>query len=131
LIAPGMVKIGTDFSVPMKHLKDLLDLYEKYLPKGNSYVFGHIGNAHLHANILARSTDEMSVYRSLVQMLGTRVCELDGSVSGEHGIGKLKQKALEMMIGREGVEEIQAIKKILDPHLILNRGNIVSLAHLE
>jgi D-lactate dehydrogenase (cytochrome) len=127
LIRPGMVKIGMDFAVPMEHLGKLLTLYDDSLPKRKSYVFGHIGNAHLHSNILAENSDELESYRSLTRKLASEVCKLGGSVSGEHGIGKLKHELLEIMLGAEGIDEIRRIKRILDPNLILNIGNMVKV----
>ncbi len=126
-IRPGMVKIGMDFAVPMDHLGELLKIYDDALPEGKSYVFGHIGNAHLHSNILAENSDEMEFYRSLTKKLALEVCKLGGSVSGEHGIGKLKHELLEIMLGAEGIEEIRRIKRILDPNLVLNIGNMVKV----
>ena len=126
-IRPGMVKIGTDFAVPMKHLERLMKLYDDALPRGKSYVFGHIGNAHLHSNILAENADELEFYRSLLLKLAAEVCKVGGSVSGEHGIGKLKHKVLEIMLGTEGINEIRRIKRILDPNLILNINNMVTI----
>jgi D-lactate dehydrogenase (cytochrome) len=126
-IRPGMMKIGMDFAVPMQHLGKLLKLYDDSLPKGKSYVFGHIGNAHLHSGILAEDAHELESYRSLTRNLAAEVCKLGGSISGEHGIGKLKHELLEIMLGTEGIDEIRRIKRILDPNLILNIGNMVKV----
>lgn len=126
-IRPGMVKIGTDFAVPMEHLGRLLNLYDETLPRGKSYVFGHIGNAHIHTNILPETGEELESYRSLTRKLALEVCNLGGSVSGEHGIGKLKREALELMLGAAGINEIRRIKGILDPNLILNANNMVKI----
>jgi D-lactate dehydrogenase (cytochrome) len=127
LIRPGMVKIGTDFAVPMEHLGRLLKLYDETLPTGKSYIFGHIGNAHIHSNILADNSEELESYRSLSRKLALEVCKLGGSVSGEHGIGKLKRELLEVMLGAAGINEISRIKRILDPNLILNANNMVKI----
>jgi D-lactate dehydrogenase (cytochrome) len=126
LIRPGMVKVGTDFAVPMDRLGSLLRMYDENLPVGKSYVFGHIGNAHLHANIIAEDNLELEEYRLLTRSLAGTVCKMGGSVSGEHGIGKLKREALELMLGKQGVDEIRRIKRILDPNFILNRGNMIA-----
>jgi D-lactate dehydrogenase (cytochrome) len=126
LIRPGMVKIGTDFSVPIERLGALLQIYDDNLPANNSYVFGHIGNAHLHANILAENERELHEYQSLTRTLAETVCKIGGSVSGEHGIGKLKREALEIMIGKEALDEIRRIKQVLDPSFILNPGNMIA-----
>jgi D-lactate dehydrogenase (cytochrome) len=124
-IRPGLVKVGTDYAVPMDHLEDLLKLYDDTLPPGKSFVFGHIGNAHLHANVLPENSAELELYRNLNRTLAERVCSMGGSVSGEHGIGKMKHDALRTMLGEEGIEEIRAIKELLDPNSILNIGNMV------
>ncbi len=125
-IKPGMVKIATDFAVPMNRLKDLMSLYDTELPPGKSYVFGHIGNAHLHANIVPENDDEYREFREIYLKSAREVCKLRGSVAGEHGIGKLKREALKMMIGSKGIEEIRHVKRVLDPKGILNIGNMVS-----
>jgi D-lactate dehydrogenase (cytochrome) len=127
LIRPGMVKIGTDFSVPLAALDRLMRLYDRMLPPSQSYLFGHIGNAHLHVNMVPETREEEQTFRTISQSLAQEVCALNGSVSAEHGIGKLKRAALAMMLGPEGIEEILRIKKILDPQGILNRGNMVRI----
>jgi D-lactate dehydrogenase (cytochrome) len=126
-IRPGMVKIGTDFAVPMPSLHKLLELHDDLLPKGKSFIFGHIGNAHLHSNMLPESSEEAEEFRSIYRKLAQEVCKLGGSVSAEHGIGKLKHEALEMMIGKDGIEEIRKTKKALDPNGILNPHNMVPM----
>ena len=127
-IQPGMVKMAMDFSVPMEHLKRLLELYDRKLPSGRAYVFGHIGNAHLHVNLLPQNAKEQEEDGLLYMDLAREVCSMGGSVSGEHGIGKLKHEALEIMLGAEGIEEIRRLKKIMDPNGILNIGNMVSMS---
>ncbi len=124
LIRPGLVKVATDFSVPMKSLDTFLALHDE-LPRGKTYWFGHIGNAHIHANMIPDSPEEMEHFRAAYRLMAKKICSLGGSVSGEHGIGKLKRDMLEMMIGRQGLESIRNIKRILDPGFILNPGNIV------
>ena len=124
-IKPGLRKIGTDLAVPMRKLDLLLSLYDEKLPKGSSYIFGHIGNAHLHANILASDTAEFEKFNNLHLQMADYVCSIGGSVSGEHGIGKLKKKLLKAMIGESGLHEIRKVKTALDPNWILNPGNII------
>ncbi len=125
LIKPGLRKIGTDLAVSMDKLELLLKLYDEKLPKDSSYVFGHIGNSHLHANMLAGDAKEIDRLNDLHLEMARYVCLLGGSVSGEHGIGKLKKKLLVAMIGESGLNEIRRVKSTLDPNWILNRGNMV------
>jgi D-lactate dehydrogenase (cytochrome) len=126
-IRPGRVKVGMDYAVPMEKLGDLLKLYDDLLPAGKSYPFGHIGNAHIHCNTIPENEEEAISSRQMVRRIGEEVCKMGGSVSGEHGIGKLKHEALEMMLGPEGIKEIKTIKKLFDPNLILNIGNMVTI----
>jgi D-lactate dehydrogenase (cytochrome) len=127
LIRPGLVKIGMDFSVPMEKLEELLLLYES-LPHGKSYSFGHIGNAHIHCNLLPDSPEEMQSFQRIYLSIAKKICLMGGSVSGEHGIGKLKHEALKLMIGDRALENIMLVKQILDPNSILNIGNMIPVA---
>ena len=52
---------------------------------------------------------------------------LGGTVSAEHGIGKTKREFLKLLYGEKGIKEMFAVKKALDPNLILGRGNIFHL----
>jgi D-lactate dehydrogenase (cytochrome) len=127
LITPGMVKIGTDFATPMENLETVMELYDTRLPKEISYTFGHIGNAHVHSNIVPRTLEQEQEVKEIYLELAARICELGGSVSAEHGIGKLKRKALEMMFGRKGINEMIRVKRDFDPSMVLNQGNIFEL----
>ncbi len=127
-ILPGMVKVGMDFAVPMESLGPMMKLYDESLGKVDAYVFGHIGNAHLHVNLLPQAGDDLEQCRSLYWALARENCAMSGSVSGEHGIGKLKRDLLELMIGQAGIEEIRRVKRALDPKNLLNRGNMIGPA---
>ena len=53
-----------------------------------------------------------------------KAVSLGGTVSAEHGIGKTRREYLKVLYGEKGVKEMSRVKKILDPNLILGRGNI-------
>ena len=91
MIANGMPKVGTDFAVPDERLQWMMDAYaEVDLP----YVmFGHIGDNHLHLNMLPRTPDELVYAKEMYDELARIAVEYGGTVSAEHGIGK-NQKAL-------------------------------------
>ncbi|MGO8878560.1 MAG: FAD-binding oxidoreductase [Desulfomonilaceae bacterium] len=126
-IHPGFIKIGSDFSVPTDKLEDLLKMYDERLPLGHSYVFGHIGNSHLHANILPGTQAELEVAQQVMLEMSKQVVSLGGSIAGEHGIGKIKSKYLEMAVGKDAVRQMKHIKKCLDPNNILNRHTLLSI----
>jgi len=125
---PGLTKLGTDLAVPDDRLDDVVRLYREGLDRlGLEHViFGHIGNNHLHVNIIPRSTDEYEKGRQLYREWGRAVVRMGGTVSAEHGIGKLKREMLMEMYGPEGIEEMKRLKACFDPDSLLNRGNLFS-----
>jgi D-lactate dehydrogenase (cytochrome) len=120
-------KIGTDMAVPDEALRDYLKFYRSTLEaQGMEYViFGHIGNNHLHVNMIPRNNEEVDQGMDNYMTFAKRAVELGGTVAAEHGIGKLKRAFLEVMYGEKGISEMQAVKRALDPKWIINQGNMV------
>ena len=118
-------KIGTDMAVPSSHFLDMMFFYKKELEgKGIDYViFGHVGDNHLHINFLPDEQD-ISKAHDLYFMLVRQVLDWNGTVSAEHGIGKLKKKYFLMMVGEESLTQLKTIKGVFDPEFILGKGNI-------
>ena len=123
---PGLTKLGTDMSVPDNQLESVMRMYHQGLEgAGLEYViFGHIGNNHVHVNILPRSMEEYERGRALYLDWAEQVVSMGGSVSAEHGIGKLKTPFLEIMFGREDILKMRSIKRLFDPAGRLNPGNL-------
>ncbi|HBF33877.1 TPA: FAD-binding oxidoreductase, partial [Candidatus Sumerlaeota bacterium] len=126
---PSLTKLGTDMSVPDSHLELMMSLYNSDLAKSGleSVIFGHIGDNHVHVNILPRTRDDYQRGKDLYMAWAHEAVRLGGSVSAEHGIGKLKSEFLQIMYGADGVEEMRTLKKTFDPHGILNPGNLFSM----
>jgi D-lactate dehydrogenase (cytochrome) len=126
---PDLIKLGTDMAVPDSALNRVVDLYLKdLLDSGLEYVlFGHIGNNHIHVNILPRSVEEYQKGRQLYHSWAKEIVAMDGSVSAEHGIGKLKTELLRLMYGENGIEEMRRVIAVFNPDYRLNRGNIVGI----
>ena len=120
-------KIGTDLAVPDEKAELMLDFYlEKLKNSGIPYcLFGHLGDNHLHVNFLPKTAVEFDRGKILYSTLAKKALELGGTISAEHGVGKLRIPYLEMMFGRQGLKEMARIKNALDPHGILNPGNII------
>jgi D-lactate dehydrogenase (cytochrome) len=123
---PGLTKLGTDMSVPDSHLEAVLEMYDSGLRGAGleSVIFGHIGNNHLHVNILPRNMDEYDIGKALYLGWAKKVVEMGGSVSAEHGIGKLKLPFLRLMYGEDGIAEMRALRAVFDPCGKLNEGNL-------
>ncbi len=120
-------KIGTDMAVPDEALRDYLKFYISTLEEqGMEYaMWGHIGDNHIHVNMLPRNNEEVKQGMDNYMTFAKRAIELGGTVAAEHGIGKLKRAFLEAMYGKEGISEMQAVKKSLDSKWLINRGNMI------
>jgi D-lactate dehydrogenase (cytochrome) len=125
-------KVSTDMAVPDAELPPLLDFYDATLrPSGLRYtIFGHIGDNHLHVNILPRNEAEANQAREIYLRFVERAIAVGGTISAEHGIGKLKREYLKLMYGESHLREMAALKRAFDPAAILGRGNIFAEEYL-
>lgn len=100
---PTITKLGSDMSVPNARLADVVALYRRTLADSGleSAAWGHIGNNHLHVNILPRDAQDYRVGGELFAQWAAEVTAMGGAVSAEHGVGKIKAGFLETMYGHE------------------------------
>jgi D-lactate dehydrogenase (cytochrome) len=125
-------KISTDMSVPDDEFAGMLDFYDEQLrSSGLRYtIFGHIGDNHVHVNILPRNDDEAIRGREIYWAFVRRAVKVAGTISAEHGIGKLKRDYLRELYGEKHLQEMAALKRAFDPNGILGRGNIFDEGYL-
>ena len=123
---PTITKLGTDMSVPDNRLDEVFAMYRGDLAREgfNTSLFGHIGNNHLHCNIIPRSEKEYLRGKELYTRWAEEVVCMGGSVSAEHGIGKLKTWLLRKLYTEDELAAMFEIKRLFDPQLRLNKGNI-------
>lgn len=126
-------KVGTDMAVPEEEFSGMLEAYTRGLEASgmDHLIFGHIGECHLHVNVLPRDADEFERAKRLYLDFAAEAVRRGGTVSAEHGIGKLKHAFLRLMVGEGGLREMARVKRAFDPALILNRGNIFPENYLE
>ncbi len=119
---PDLHKLGTDMAVPDQHLVEMWHLYKTSCEQAGLEwaAFGHIGNNHIHVNILPRDQHELEKGLSLFEVFARKTVEFGGAVSAEHGIGKIKKKFLRVMYSTEHIQQMKRIKDALDPSGILN-----------
>jgi D-lactate dehydrogenase (cytochrome) len=119
-------KVSTDMAVPDDQFAGMLRFYQDNLRNGDlrHTIFGHIGDNHVHVNILPRNDREAerawNIYRKFIH----RAVEVGGTISAEHGIGKLKRQYLREMYGDQHLREMAALKRAFDAAGILGRGNM-------
>lgn len=87
-------------------------------------VWGHISDGNVHPNVIPRSYADVERGRAMILALARRVIEMGGSPLAEHGVGRnpVKQRLLEMLYGRDGIESMRRTKLSLDPAWILGPG---------
>jgi D-lactate dehydrogenase (cytochrome) len=114
--------------VPDEAFPGLFRLYKDTLQaSGLRYtIFGHIGDNHVHVNILPRDDAEGAHARELYVQFLKYAASVGGTLSAEHGVGKLKRDYLRLFYTDAQLRAMAAVKKALDPNGILGRGNIFS-----
>ena len=121
-------KVSTDMSVPDDAFAGLFRLYKETLrSSGLRYtIFGHIGDNHVHVNILPRDETEGARARDFYVEFLKYAASAGGTLSAEHGVGKLKRDYLHFFYTGDQLREMASLKRALDPNCILGRGNIFS-----
>ncbi|MBN2285583.1 MAG: FAD-binding oxidoreductase [Tissierellales bacterium] len=124
-----ITKLGTDMAVKSKDFRYIFNLYKKDLMKYNlEYaIWGHIGDNHLHVNILPRDINDFEIGKILYKNWADKVSEIGGAVSAEHGIGKIKTEFLKIMYGEEHINEMVKLKKYFDSKELLSIGNMFKI----
>lgn len=128
-LRPGARGISTDVCVPISRLADCIvaatgraEALGLIAP-----IAGHVGDGNFHNLILIEPgrPEEVAAAKSYIAWLNELALSMEGTCTGEHGIGQGKQKYLVSELGREAVAVMRALKAALDPHNILNPGKIL------
>ncbi len=131
-VSPAIVqlkpkKINEDVVVPRSKIPELIKNVYKIADKYNLMVvnFGHAGDGNIHVNFMYEPSEEEKV-KMAVREVFELTLSLEGSISGEHGIGWMKKEFLPLEVG-EALEKMKAVKRALDPNNILNPGKVFDL----
>ncbi len=123
----GFPKFSTDFAVPFAHHRELHGLYKRrcaqVLP-GRFTIFGHVGDANNHVNLLPETAEQARLGEELIYEFAESVVKMGGTVAAEHGIGKTKTDLLRLMYPLEEIAAMRAVKRTLDPEWQLGRGTL-------
>ncbi|MBW2003677.1 MAG: FAD-binding oxidoreductase [Deltaproteobacteria bacterium] len=126
---PELYKLGTDLAVPDHALEEIWAFYRSTLENAGLewLAFGHIGNNHLHINIIPRSLKDMKEGLSIYREFAKKAVGLGGTISAEHGVGKIKREFFSIMFSDKVLKEMKGMKNALDPGLMLNPGNMLDM----
>ena len=120
----GGYKINEDIVVPISNLTNLLNSLEEISKKYNIKIvnFGHAGNGNIHVNLLFKTREEKESDNSkkCLEEIFDLVLKLNGTLSGEHGIGVIKKQYIEKEINKDTLVLMKKIKEQFDPKNILN-----------
>ena len=127
-IAP--LKLNNDIVVPRGRVPELFALVERLREKHQLRIpsFGHAGDGNIHVNVMVDPADASAMARAqaAVKELFEGVIALEGSISGEHGIGFAKKVYLGLELSDDVIGLMKRVKAAFDPHGILNPGKIFS-----
>jgi glycolate oxidase len=121
-------KINEDVTVPRTRIPQLIRSIRRLAEKYDLTIvcFGHAGDGNIHTNIMLDRKDENERRRAAkaVEDLFAIVLGLEGTISGEHGIGIAKSPFIELEVGAGGLDAMRRIKQALDPLNIMNPGKM-------
>jgi D-lactate dehydrogenase (cytochrome) len=119
-------KIGTDMAVPTENFDEYFWEYQRLLNQANVQfvLFGHIGNCHLHANMFPKNDQETKNARNVYDSMITKALKVHGTISAEHGVGKLKKQYFQKMYSKEVLDYFLSIKSLFDPKSQFGKGNL-------
>ena len=122
----GFQKMGSDYAVPVGRNREMMAYYRHGLDAfaAPSVIFGHIGDAHVHVNLLPTLPEHVEAGKELMLDFARHAVSLGGSVGAEHGLGKRKRHLLALQFTEAELAAMRAVKQRLDPHWLLGNGNL-------
>ena len=121
-------KINEDITVPRSRVPDILKRLNEIGKKYNLVIvnFGHAGDGNIHVNVLIdkENADEVERAKVAVKEIFQAALDLEGTLSGEHGVGITKMPYIHLELGDMGLEVMKRIKRAFDPNNILNPGKV-------
>jgi D-lactate dehydrogenase (cytochrome) len=130
-LRPGAQAVATDVCVPISRLAECVTATQREIAELRlvAPILGHVGDGNFHLTLLVDMADpaEVKAAKILCERLVERALAMDGTCTGEHGVGQGKMKYLAGELGHPALAAMAAIKRALDPDNIMNPGKIVSM----
>ena len=126
--------LNQDISVPVSRIPEFIDACNtavlEQVPTAEFVIFGHVGDGNLHYSVCEPANADHPVLRgqdqAVFRIIYDQVMSFDGSISAEHGVGRLKRDELERIRPKAATETMRAIKRALDPNRIMNPGRVIN-----
>ena len=129
-LRPGSRAVSTDVCVPISRLTECIVETSKDISRASMPIplFGHVGDGNFHCEILIRPDNEAELEeaKEFNERVVNRALAMEGTCTGEHGIGFGKMKSLRKELG-EAVDLMASLKHAIDPENLMNPGKVVSL----
>src|SRR5499426_1908802 len=129
-LRPGAQALATDVCVPISRLAECVTATQREIAELGlvAPILGHVGDGNFHLSLMVDMSDaaEVEAAKTLCERLVERALAMDGTCTGEHGVGQGKMKYLAGELGSPALGAMAAIKRALDPHHIMNPGKIVT-----
>jgi D-lactate dehydrogenase (cytochrome) len=131
VLRPGCHVVASDVCVPISRLAECVTATQRDVIENRlvAPLIGHVGDGNFHLAFVVNMEDAAEVARTeaVLQRLAERALAMEGTCTGEHGVGQGKMKYLEAEHGTAALEAMRAIKRVLDPDDIMNPGKIVAV----
>jgi D-lactate dehydrogenase (cytochrome) len=130
-LRPGAQMVPTDVCVPISRLAECVTATQADIAESGllAPIVGHVGDGNFHLTLLVDmdDADELARAKALSERLVERALAMDGTCTGEHGVGQGKMKYLLAEHGAAALAAMGAIKRALDPQNVLNPGKIIAI----
>jgi FAD/FMN-containing dehydrogenase len=123
----GGRRVSTDWAVPWRRAAEAVAMARRMAAEAGiepGIIYGHIGNGHPHQNFVARNPEEVARIEAVVERTLREVIAMGGTVSAEHGIGKIKARWLPLQLGNLQMQAMRALKQAIEPLGLFAPGNI-------
>ncbi len=126
---PGARVIATDVCVPISRLAECVDETKRDIVESGitAPIAGHVGDGNFHTSplVMMDDPDEIARVTGFIERLVARAIAMEGTCTGEHGIGQKKMRFMELEHGPEALNLMRTLKRAIDPDNIMNPGKVV------
>jgi D-lactate dehydrogenase (cytochrome) len=129
-LRPGAQSVATDVCVPISRLAECVEATKRDIEAAGliAPIVGHVGDGNFHVQPLVDmdNPDDIAAVEAFIERLVDRALAMEGTCTGEHGIGQKKMKYLQAEYGPEALNLMRSLKRAIDPQNIMNPGKVLA-----